>query len=147
MKTGLPANTCHRTVTASETTTEATYPLPIAPKPKRRERPRRKGKNKMPCSHYLCERYGWHREEWHKEEEETHMEILNHNHPRPNCPACEQVGRWQAEETVRRKLEVAKEMAATLVEVQDNLNQYHPMVKKIQQMISAWPKAGEGRKS
>ena len=101
----------------------------------------------MPCSHYLCERYGWHREELHKEEEKTDMEILNHNHPRPNCPACEQVGRWQAEETVRHKLEAAAEMAATLVEVQDNLNQYHPMVKKIQQMISAWQKAGKGRKS
>src|SRR3990167_3327641 len=68
----------------------------------------------MPCSHYLCERYGWHREEWHKEEEKMDMEILNHNHPRPNCPACEQVGRWQAEETVRRKLEAAEEMAKAL---------------------------------
>ena len=52
----------------------------------------------------------------------------------PNCPGA----------INRRKLEVAEEMAATLVEVQDNLNQYHPMVKKIQQMISTWEKAEKG---
>ena len=45
------------------------------------------------------------------------MEILNYNHPRPNCPACEQVGRWRAEETVRRKLEAAEGMEKALTTI------------------------------
>lgn len=46
----------------------------------------------------------------------------------------------------RARLEMAEEMANLLVEIQDNLNQYHPMIKKVQQTISAREKAGRGER-
>ena len=78
------------------------------------------------------------------------MEILNHNHPRPNCPACEQVGRWQAEETVRHKLEAAEEMAARLRWLHREYTPYHSVFYegcRVCAALSAWEKVGKGRKS
>ena len=74
------------------------------------------------------------------------MEILNHKHPRPNCSACEQVGRWQAEETVRRKLEAAEEMAETVKIISDLSEEI--IGKSVKEYAinayAAWNKAGKG---
>lgn len=43
------------------------------------------------------------------------MEKLKHNHPYPNCPACEQVGQWKA----KIKLQAAEEMARAMKTICD----------------------------
>ena len=61
-------------------------------------------------------------------------ETAPHSCDDPSCPG----------DINRRKLEAAEGMANLLVEISKNLNQYHPMTKKVQQMISTWEKAGKG---
>jgi len=81
------------------------------------------------------------------------MEKLNHAHPPPNCPACEEVGRLQAEDINRRKLEVAEKMVASLryfhregSPLSHLLPNHAAHCDNCQfcELLSAWNKAGKG---
>jgi len=85
------------------------------------------------------------------------MEKLSHAHPHPNCPACEQIGRWAAEEINRRKLEAAEGMAMALKALHEFADWYIPtededtdadainaVYNATLDALLAWEKAGKG---
>jgi len=75
------------------------------------------------------------------------MEKLNHAHPQPNCPACEEVGRLRASDINRRKLEAAEEMAARLRCLHREYDPCHSVFYegcRVCAAFSAWEQAGKG---
>jgi len=81
------------------------------------------------------------------------MEKLSHAHPPPNCPACEEVGRLQAEDINRRKLEAADEMAASLSDAVENCETCRgergprkcARCLTFTKLLAAWEKVGKGK--